>query len=96
MKSSSSRTIADHRAVIRIVLQLEGYEVRDTASAEDALTVFERWHPGAVVLDVRLPGLDGLELLTLIRSSAELDTLAVVLCSARAEGTAVDAARDDP
>lgn len=86
----------DHRAVIRILLQLAGYEVRDAASAEDALMVFETWRPDAVVLDVRLPGLDGLELLTIIRVSAELATLAVVLCSAHAESSAADAARDDP
>ena len=86
----------DHRAVIRLTLQLADYEVRDTASAEDALAVFEGWRPDAVVLDVRLPGLDGLELLTLIRSSAELETLGVVLCSAHAESSAADAAREDP
>ena len=86
----------DHRAVIRLTLQLTGHEVRDIASAEEALALFDPWRPDAIVLDVRLPGLDGLQLLTLIRSSSELSTLPVVLCSAHAESSALDAARDDP
>ncbi|HEX9467357.1 MAG TPA: response regulator [Acidimicrobiia bacterium] len=86
----------DHRAVIHLTLQLAGYDVRDTATAEDALAVVHRWLPHALVLDVRLPGMSGLELLTVIRSSPEQARLAVILCSAHAESSAANAARVDP
>ena len=41
----------------------EGYDVRTAGSAEDALTEIHREPPDAVVLDIRLPGKNGLELL---------------------------------
>ena len=38
----------------------EGHEVEVAASAEEALRIAEQRRPDAIILDVRLPGLDGL------------------------------------
>jgi two-component system response regulator ResD len=45
--------------VLRLYLQAEGFEVDAAASGEDGLRSFERREPDIVVLDIRLPGIDG-------------------------------------
>ena len=52
-----------HRALYATTLQESGYRVQEAASGQEALTVLRRRTPDLVVLDVRMPGTDGLELL---------------------------------
>ena len=48
-------------------LELRGYEVRTADSGESALAILEQGLPHVVVLDVRMPGMDGMEVLDHIR-----------------------------
>jgi two-component system nitrogen regulation response regulator GlnG len=76
--------IVDDEAAIcwalRRVLGEEGYDVRVAASAEEALAEAERHLPDVVLLDVRLPGVDGLEALRQLRARSE--QLPVVIMTA--------------
>jgi CheY-like chemotaxis protein len=85
----------DHRSLMRMTLRLAGYDVCEAGSGEDALARFDDLRPDALVLDIRLPGVDGLAVLERIRSSSALGDVAVVLCSAHATAAAADAARGD-
>jgi CheY-like chemotaxis protein len=85
----------DHRAVARMTLRLAGYDVCEVGSGEDALSRLEDFRPDAVVLDIRLPGIDGLAVLARIRASDALADVGVVLCSAHATAAAADAAGGD-
>jgi two-component system chemotaxis response regulator CheY len=85
----------DHRAVARMTLRLAGYDVCEVGNGEDALARLDDLRPDAVVLDIRLPGIDGLAVLAHIRSSAALADIGVVLCSAHATAAAADAAGGD-
>jgi CheY-like chemotaxis protein len=58
---------ADHLAAVRLTLRLAGYEVWEAASGEEALDVLRARRPGAMLLDVRLPGIDGLGVLRTMR-----------------------------
>ncbi len=49
------------RRVVRTVLQADGFEVLEASGGEHALDLLERAEPAVVVLDVRMPGMDGLE-----------------------------------
>ncbi|HEY7218241.1 MAG TPA: response regulator [Candidatus Binatia bacterium] len=48
--------------LIRVLLAGEGYRVRTAADAAEALTVLSECHPRLILMDVQLPGIDGLEL----------------------------------
>ncbi len=48
-----------------------GFEVRSAATAEDAITMLAAFEPALVITDLRLPGMDGLELLSRIKESQE-------------------------
>lgn len=45
----------------------EGYEVSVAASAEEALAKIEAERPDLITLDIRMPGVDGIEFLRLLR-----------------------------
>jgi DNA-binding NtrC family response regulator len=63
--------IVDDDAAIRETLERNlsrwGYEVTPAASAEEALTNVQRSDPAVLITDVRMPGMDGLELLRTLR-----------------------------
>jgi DNA-binding NtrC family response regulator len=58
----------DMRQSISQWLALSGFEAETYASAEDALRVLSSDYPGVVVSDVRMPGMDGLQLLRKLKS----------------------------
>jgi excisionase family DNA binding protein len=51
------------REFVRVNLELEGYSVREAASADEALTAIEDQAPELVLLDVVMPGVDGWQML---------------------------------
>jgi DNA-binding NtrC family response regulator len=54
------------RRTLRIILEGEGYRVDEAASAEEGLRSIDSGQYGAVMLDVKLPGMDGLAALAKI------------------------------
>lgn len=48
--------------LIRVLLASEGYEVRTASDATEALDILQAFRPGLILLDIQLPGIDGLEL----------------------------------
>ena len=58
----------DTRAILRALLTHRGYEMYEAATAEEALERIDTIRPDLVVLDVRLPGMDGCEALELMRA----------------------------
>jgi DNA-binding response OmpR family regulator len=61
------------------MLQLEGYEVRTAASAETGLLEAEACAPDAILLDLRMPLVDGLEFLRRLRTRATLKATPVAI-----------------
>lgn len=50
------------RDSLSLLVQLEGYEVESFAGADEFLAAVERGRPDCAVIDVNMPGMDGLEL----------------------------------
>ena len=70
---------------IALSLELNGYRVVKAASGEDALGIVERENPDAVVLDLRLPGIDGWEVLRRLEEAGRFPATPVVLLSAQVD-----------
>jgi CheY-like chemotaxis protein len=71
----------DMREVVGQMLARHGHTVAVAESGEGAWEQIQQSPPDAVVVDQRLPGISGLELLKRIRKTSELSHVAVVLCS---------------
>ena len=66
---------------LKLNLTLQGYETVIAASGTEALRMWKEWNPDLIVLDIMLPGLDGLSVLRHIRLQDE--RLPVLILSAK-------------
>ena len=74
---------ASQRRLLGVFLQSLGLHTEDAASAEEALQSLRRQTPDMVLLDIRLPGMSGIEALAEIRKTAP--DLPVLLITAHAD-----------
>ena len=66
-------------------LRLDGYDVIEARNGEQALELARERQPEIAVLDLGLPGLDGIEVIGQIRADEALSGMLVVLLTARAQ-----------
>ena len=81
------------RRTISLVLQDFGFSVREAGDAETALAAIASERPDAIVADVRLPGMNGVELVRRVREGDGRRDLPIVLISAYEEPREHDADR---
>jgi two-component system nitrogen regulation response regulator NtrX len=80
------------RDSLRMTLEYEGYEFIGAATGQEGLALVERDNPDLVLLDVKMPGMDGLEVLDRLRNMNE--ALPVVVVSGHGTiSTAVEATK---
>lgn len=80
--------IVDDNAVnlklARVLLTGEGYEVRTAADAEEAFTALQTFRPRLILMDIQLPGMDGLELTRRLKADARLAGVVILALTAYA------------
>ncbi len=87
---------AQVREVVRVALVLEGYSVREAAGAEEGMAAVEQGRPDLILLDVRMPQVDGWEMLRRLQEQHGAGAIPVVMFSGHlddAERRAATAAR---
>src|SRR5262249_59515029 len=88
--------VVDDEAAIRdslkMTLEYEGYDFLCAATGQEGLALVERETPDLVLLDVKMPGMDGLEVLERLRNMNE--SLPIVVVSGHGTiSTAVEATK---
>ena len=95
MPKSRILVIDDEAAIrdsLRMTLEYEGYEFVGAATGQEGLALVEREAPDLVLLDVKMPGMDGLDVLDRLRSH-ERDAAGRVISGHGTISTAVEATR---
>jgi DNA-binding response OmpR family regulator len=75
--------------LIGIMLERGGFEVLKAKDAEQALSVLELETPDLIILDVMMPGMDGIELCRVLRQRPDTTELPVLILSARGDAKSV-------
>lgn len=88
--------IADDEESIRWVLQRacrqQGYEVETASNGSAALELLRRGHIDVALLDIRMPEMSGLEVLTRVREEG-LDTLVIIITAQNTMANAIEATK---
>jgi two-component system, OmpR family, KDP operon response regulator KdpE len=91
--------VDDEPPIVRAVaanLRVRGFEVLTAASGETALAAVEAHQPDCVVLDLGLPGIDGLEVLRRLRTWTQVPVVVLTAVDGeRDKVTALDLGADD-
>jgi CheY-like chemotaxis protein len=70
--------------LVRVLLAGEGYDVRTAGDAEEALRVLATLTPRLILMDLQLPGMDGLELTRRLRQDPARRGIVIVALTAYA------------
>lgn len=74
----------DNLEMTQILLESEGFEVRLSEDAETALNTLQTYHPRLILMDIQLPGMDGLELTRRLRREPAMQDVIILALSAYA------------
>jgi DNA-binding response OmpR family regulator len=75
--------------LLKVNLELEGYEVEVASDGEEALQSFGAFQPNLVLLDIMMPKLDGWEVSRRLKDDPGGNSVPIVLLSARAQDSDV-------
>lgn len=77
--------------LMRAVLQLGPYRMLEAVDAETGLELARKEHPDLILMDIQLPGMDGLSATRIIKSDQELKRIPVIAIT----GFAMDADKEN-
>ena len=73
-----------NRKLIRDLLQVKGYQTIDTESAEDGLKLAEEKTPALILMDIQLPGMDGITAMKQLKAAPKTNRIPIVAITASA------------
>jgi len=86
--ASKSILVVDDNAqnlkLARVLLLTEGYDVHTAADAEEAMRLLECFTPHLILMDLQLPGMDGLELTRRLKSDTARHAIVIIALTAYA------------
>ena len=86
---ASNRTIMvvddhpDQVDILRITLEWKGFNVRCAYSGKDLFAGLEKQKPDLILLDIMMPQMDGLEVLTRLRENSDTASIPVIFLTAK-------------
>ncbi|MFP4460200.1 MAG: ATPase, T2SS/T4P/T4SS family [Candidatus Zixiibacteriota bacterium] len=87
------------RKMVRSILEAQGFKILQAENGEDGLDLLEQYKPGLVILDIRMPIMNGFEFLKRFRSMEQYQGIPVIMLTAEVEESrelfALDVGADD-
>ncbi len=80
--------VDDEEDILNLVkynLRMEGYQIDAVMTGEEALSSARLHHPDLIVLDLMLPGIDGLDVCRLIKNDARTSSIPIIMLTAKGE-----------
>lgn len=78
------------RSVLRLLMEREGYNVTEAGTGVEAITAFERYHPDVVLMDIRMPVMDGAAACARIQQLPDGDRTPVLMITALDDRDSID------
>ncbi len=82
--------VDDEKDIVRMLnynLKKEGYRTIEAYDGEDALDLAAREHPDLIILDLMLPGVDGLEVCKQLKKESKTATIPIIMLTAKTQET---------
>ena len=76
-----------NRKLVRDVLAHQGYRIAEAETGEDGVRLTRELHPALVLMDIQLPGMDGITALRVIRDDPAVRHIPVMAVTASAIST---------
>lgn len=76
---------ADLQDLLRYNIAREGFNVRCATTGEEAMHAIRQETPDIIVLDLMLPGMDGLEVCRLVKTDKKTESASVIILTAKGE-----------
>ncbi|MBA3813486.1 MAG: response regulator [Alphaproteobacteria bacterium] len=70
--------------LVKILLTVEGYEIQTATNAEEAIELLKTFRPRLILMDLQLPGMDGLELTRKLKSDPKFHKVIIIALTAYA------------
>ncbi|MBA3661155.1 MAG: response regulator [Gammaproteobacteria bacterium] len=70
--------------LVEYLLTVKGYEIHTATNAEEALQLLNTLDPKLILMDIQLPGMDGLELTSILKAKPKYKTIPIIAITAYA------------
>ncbi len=94
MPSGTVLVVDDDPVIVNLLqvnFEIEGYDVLAATGGEAGLAQARLGHPDVIVLDVMMPGIDGLEVARRLREEQDTASIPIILLSAKAQNADIQA-----
>ena len=85
MAKKTILVVDDEPPIVQVVgdlLKQHGYKVMEASSGKEALEILKKSKPNLILLDIMMPGMDGLDVIEKIKSNKNFDKIPVVFLTA--------------
>ncbi|WP_028829018.1 response regulator transcription factor [Proteocatella sphenisci] len=71
--------------LIKFNLELNGYQTQCAYDGKTGISKIKTWNPDLVLLDIMLPGIDGITIIQLVRSDEKLKHIPIIMMTAKSQ-----------
>ncbi|MDR4505036.1 MAG: response regulator [Candidatus Scalindua sp.] len=71
-----------NRKLMRVILKSKGYNVIEATTGEEAISALKKQKPDIILMDIQLPGIDGITLAKQIKEDANTNDIPIIAVTA--------------